>query len=40
MMLAARWGYEDIVRLLLDTGKADVDVRDGSGRTALRLAEG
>ncbi|KAI9774704.1 MAG: hypothetical protein M1839_001665 [Geoglossum umbratile] len=35
---AAEKGHEDVVRLLLDTGKTDLDARDNGGRTPLSLA--
>jgi ankyrin repeat protein len=37
LVTMARWGDTDAVRLLLDRG-ADVNARDGDGRTALMLA--
>jgi len=37
LVTMARWGDRDAVRLLLDRG-ADVNARDGDGRTALMLA--
>jgi ankyrin repeat protein len=37
-LLAARGGHEAIVKLLLETGKVNVDVEDRSGRTPLSLA--
>ena len=37
LVTMARWGDPDAVRLLLDRG-ADVNARDGDGRTALMLA--
>ena len=37
LVTMARWGDIDAVRLLLDRG-ADVNARDGDGRTALMLA--
>src|SRR5438270_739567 len=36
---AAAKGHEALVKLLLDTGKADVDSKDENGRTPLRWAE-
>ena len=35
---AARFGHEEVVKLLLEMGKIDVDSRDSSGRTPLSWA--
>ncbi|KAH7111407.1 ankyrin repeat-containing domain protein, partial [Dactylonectria macrodidyma] len=35
---AAENGHEAVVKLLLDTGKADVDTKDNDGRTPLLWA--
>jgi ankyrin repeat domain-containing protein 50 len=35
---AAKKGHEDVVRLLIDTGKTDLDVRDNDGQTPLSQA--
>jgi ankyrin repeat protein len=36
-MLAVGYGYKDIVELLLDTSKIDVDAKDNDGQTPLTL---
>lgn len=38
LMEAAAYGYEDMVRYLADKG-ADLELRNGQGRTALEIAE-
>jgi ankyrin repeat protein len=38
LSLAAENGHEAVVRLLVDTGKADIDSKSNSGRTPLSLA--
>ncbi|KAH8723883.1 ankyrin repeat-containing domain protein [Phaeosphaeriaceae sp. PMI808] len=38
LLSAARKGHEDVVRLLLDTGKIDLDVRDDDGQAPLSWA--
>ena len=37
LMLAARWGKTEVVKLLLDRG-ADIETKDNNGQTALMLA--
>ncbi|SPO05328.1 uncharacterized protein DNG_08015 [Cephalotrichum gorgonifer] len=37
---AAASGHEGVVKMLLDTGKVDIDVKDGDGRTPLSHAAG
>ncbi|KAK3334642.1 hypothetical protein B0H65DRAFT_481234 [Neurospora tetraspora] len=36
--MAARYGHEAVVKLLLDTGKVDVGAKDKDRRTALHMA--
>ena len=36
--LAARRGYDEIVKVLLDQPNVDVNAKDGSGKTPLHLA--
>lgn len=38
LLSAAKKGHEDVVRLLLDTGKTDLDARDNDGQTPLLWA--
>ncbi|KAF6238464.1 hypothetical protein HO173_003431 [Letharia columbiana] len=39
LLLAAQWGHEDVVRLLIEKG-ADIDSKDRRGRTSLSEAAG